>query len=86
MRTRWTNKTALLAVVVMSGLLLTSTGAFAAGAAPAQAKAATPAVAAELDVKINGSPMCADNQTASRVRLAIRPKADVDKSTITVTP
>ena len=69
----------------MSGLLLMSTGAFAATRRAEARRRRRPTMPAELDVKINGSPMCADNQTASRVRLAIRPKADVDKSTITVT-
>jgi hypothetical protein len=86
MQSRFFSKAALVAVAVMLATFMMGTGAWAAKAAPAKAPAKAAAAAAPaLDVKINGSPMCADNQTASRLRLAVRPKADVDQASITVT-
>ncbi len=87
MQTRSFSKAALVAVVVMLATFMMGTGAWATpGRAAAKRSAKAHTVAAPgFDVKINSGPMCAANRTASRVRLAIRPKAAVEKESITVT-
>lgn len=86
MQARTYGRVALAATVVMLATLTMGTGAWAAPVTSAKASAKSAVVVAPaLDVKINGSPMCADNQTASRLRLAVRPKGDVDRASITVT-